>query len=86
MKKHVESQYCQIQPTNSTLEARDREETQRLQLQQRPMHVPRINKTFIEWVTDYACLNKNDDIFGVFPTTDGLQESRNVFALMQKKL
>ena len=48
------------------------------------MYVPRINKTFIEWVTDYACLNKNDDIFGVFPTTDGLQESRNVFALMKK--
>ena len=38
----------------------------------------------IEWVTDYNCLIKNDDLFGVLPSTNELQNSKNVFALMQK--
>ena len=53
-------------------------------LKQQPVYVPRVNKIFIEWVTDYDCLIKNDDFFGVLPTPHDLQKSKNVFALMQK--
>ena len=59
-------------------------DTKSIELKQPPVYVPRVNKSFIEWVTDYDCLIKNDDLFGVLPTTDELQNSNNVFALMQK--
>ena len=59
-------------------------DTKSIELKQLPVYVPRVNKSFIEWVTDYDCLIKNDDLFGVLPTKDELQNSNNVFALMQK--
>ena len=59
-------------------------DTKSIQLKQPPVYVPTVNKSFIDWVTDYDCLIKNDDLFGLLPTTDELQNSNNVFALMQK--
>ena len=51
----------------------DNPDTKSINLKQQPVYVPRVNKTFIEWVTDYVCLKKNDDLFGVLPTTNELQ-------------
>ena len=61
----------------------DTPDTKNINLKQRPVNVPMVNNTFIEWVTDYDCLIKNDDLFGVLPSTNELQNSKNVFALMQ---
>ena len=62
----------------------DNPDTKSINLKQRPVYVPRVNNTFIEWATDYDCLIKNDNLFGVLPTKDEVQNSKNVFALMQK--
>ena len=61
----------------------DTPDTKNINLKQRPVNVPRVNNTFIEWVTDYKCLIKIDDLFGVLPSTNELQKPKNVFALMQ---
>ena len=47
----------------------DTPDTKNINLKQRPVNVPRVNNTFIEWVTDYKCLIKNDDFIWGSPNT-----------------
>ena len=43
----------------------DNPDTKSINLKQRPVYVPSVNNTFIEWVTDYECLIINDNLLSL---------------------
>ena len=59
---------------HSITTSHDNPDTKSINLKQRPVYVPSVNNTFIQWVTDYECLIKNDNLLSF--NQAGRQEGR----------
>ena len=53
---------------HSITTSHDNPDTKSINLKQRPVYVPSVNSTFIQWVTDYECLIINDNLLSLNQT------------------